>query len=541
MRLLRAKASAAPADAAIDPRLPLVLVAPGQGGARIVSLNRAARESGLAAGELLSNARSKVLDLQCRDADPAADAAALRKLALWCLRYTPVAAACEEASGADGLFLDVTGCAHLLGGEAELLADLARRLRAFGLYPRAAIADTAGAAWAMARHGPVRPAGSRIVPPGGQRAALRDLPLAALRLSPASLALMRRLGFKRIGEIMPQPRAPFAVRFEPEVLSRLDQALGREPEPLVPVVAPPAYHARAHFLEPILAEEHVLEAATRLLRQLAEDLERDGVGARVLRLVLFQMDGEVQSLDIGLAAPSRDAEHIAQLIGLRLYRLGRTLEADFGFEAAAVHVLVAEPLCERQDTLGLDEEAAPPEALGRLIDRLQQRLGMSAVCQLSPHQSHTPERAVRAQSPSPRKRGEGRGLPSAKAGGEGRQHTLRSKSVAAPHPSPLPTEEWGEGAPRPLLMLPRPEAAEVVALIPEGPPRQFRWRGVLHQVAEAQGPERIAPEWWRRTGEATRDYYVVEDADGRRFWLYRAGLYGRDEGIPRWFVHGVFG
>jgi protein ImuB len=547
VRLLRAQASAAPADAAIDPHAPLVLVAPGQGGARVVSLNRAARESGLAAGELLSNARSKVLDLQCRDADPAADAAALRKLALWCLRYTPIAAACDETSGADGLFLDVTGCAHLLGGEAELLADLARRLRAFGLYPRTAIADTAGAAWAMARHGPVRPAGSRVVPPDGQRAALRDLPLAALRLSPASLALMRRLGFKRIGEIMPQPRAPFAARFEPEVLSRLDQALGREPEPLIPVVAPPAYHARAHFLEPILAEEHVLEAATRLLRQLAEDLERDGVGARVLRLVLFQMDGEVQSLDIGLAAPSRDAEHIAQLIGLRLYRLGRTLEADFGFEAVAVHVLVAEPLCERQDTLGLDEAAAAPEALGRLIDRLQQRLGAGAVCRLTPHESHTPERAVRAQSPSPRAslsprlRGEGRG--------EGRRHPRRAESAAAPHPSPLPMpeaclrhdEEWGEGAPRPLLMLPRPEAAEVVALIPEGPPRQFRWRGVLYQVTEAQGPERIAPEWWRRTGEATRDYYVVEDAVGRRFWLYREGLYGREEGTPHWFVHGVFG
>ena len=542
MRLLRAQASAAPADAAIDPRLPLVLVAPGQGGARIVSLNRAARESGLAAGELLSNARSKVLDLQCRDADPAADAAALRKLALWCLRYTPVAAACDETSGADGLFLDVTGCAHLLGGEAELLADLAKRLRAFGLYPRTAIADTAGAAWAMARHGPVRPAGSRIVPPGGQRAALHDLPLSALRLSPASLALMRRLGFKRIGEIMPQPRAPFAVRFEPEVLSRLDQALGREPEPLIPVVAPPAYHARAHFLEPILAEEHVLEAATRLLRQLAEDLERDGVGARVLRLVLFQMDGEVQSLDIGLAAPSRDAEHIAQLIGLRLYRLGRTLEADFGFEAAAVHVLVAEPLSERQDTLGLDEAAAAPEALGRLIDRLQQRLGAGAVCRLSPHQSHTPERAVHVHAalPSPLV-GEGKG------GGDRR--TFAGMAPPTPNPSPQGGGEscalrWAAeapSAPRPLLMLPRPEAAEVVALIPEGPPRQFRWRGVLYQVAEAQGPERIAPEWWRRTGEATRDYYVVEDADGRRFWLYRAGLYGRDEGIPRWFVHGVFG
>ncbi len=437
MRLLRAQASAAPADAAIDPRSPLVLVAPGKGGARIVSLNRAARESGLAEGELLSNARSKVLDLQCRDADPAADAAALRKLALWCLRYTPVAAACDETSGADGLFLDVTGCAHLLGGEAELLADLAKRLRAFGLYPRTAIADTAGAAWAMARHGPVRPAGSRIVPPGGQRAALRDLPLAALRLSPASLALMRRLGFKRIGEIMPQPRAPFAARFEPEVLSRLDQALGREPEPLIPVVAPPVYHARAHFLEPILAEEHVLEAATRLLRQLAEDLERDGVGARVLRLVLFQMDGEVQSLDIGLAAPSRDAEHIAQLIGLRLYRLGRTLEADFGFEAAAVHVLVAEPLSERQDTLGLDEAAAAPEALARLIDRLQQRLGAGAVCRLIP----APEPHPRARRARPRSFP----LPACgeRVGVRGERQNIRGGMPLPLTPNPLPT---GEGS-----------------------------------------------------------------------------------------------
>jgi protein ImuB len=533
VRLLRAQASVAQADAAIDPHAPLVLVAPGQGGARIVSLNRAARESGLAAGELLSNARSKVLDLQCRDADPAADAAALRKLALWCLRYTPVAAACDETSGADGLFLDVTGCAHLLGGEAELLVDLARRLRTFGLYPRTAIADTAGAAWAMARHGPVRPAGSRIVPPGGQRAALRDLPLAALRLSPASLALMRRLGFKRIGEIMPQPRAPFAARFEPEVLSRLDQALGREPEPLIPVVAPPAYHARAHFLEPILAEEHVLEAATRLLRQLAEDLERDGVGARVLRLVLFQMDGEVQSLDIGLAAPSRDAEHIAQLIGLRLYRLGRTLEADFGFEAAAVHVLAAESLPERQAPLVIAANDTSPEELARLIDRLQQRLGRDAVRSLHPVQSHTPERAVRARpaAPSPRpSRGEGRS--------DGRK--LAQASFAAPHPNSLPAEKWGEGV-RPPLLLERAEPADVLAVVPDGPPRHFRWRGVLHQVVSAEGPERITPEWWRRGGEETRDYYVVEDTQGRRFWLFRAGLYGQTGTVPQWFMHGVFG
>jgi protein ImuB len=510
---LRAQASAAPADAVIDLRRPLALVAPGKGGARIVSLNRAAREGGLVEGELLSNARSKVLDLQSRDADPAADTTALRKLALWCLRYTPIVAPWDEASGADGLFLDITGCAHLFGGEARLLADLERRLRAFRLYPRTAIAGTAGASWAMARHGP---ADGRIVASGEEAKALETLPLAALRLSAETQVLMRRLGFKRIGELIDQPRAPFAARFEPEYLRRLDQALGRAPEPLVPIVAPPVYRAQAMFLEPILSQEHVLAAATRLLRELGDALGRDAVGARVLRLLLFrvvsetrfQHDSDVQSLDIGLAAPSRDPQHIARLIGLRLDRLGDGLDTDFGFEAAAVHVLAAEPLPERQERLGMDEASASPDGLARLIDRLQQRLGAGAVCQIHPYQSHTPERAVRVRA----------------AGG-----ALPDWAVEAP------------AAARPLLLLLRPEAAEVVALIPEGPPRQFRWRGVLHQVAEAQGPERIAPEWWRRTAEETRDYYIVEDAAGRRFWLYRAGLYDRGTATPQWFVHGVFG
>jgi protein ImuB len=220
--------------------------------------------------------------------------------------------------------------------------------------------------------------------------------------------------------------------------------------------------------------------------------------------------------------------------------------------------------------LTMDETAPPPEALPQLIDRLQQRLGPAAVRQLQPRQSHIPERA---QSPSPRAtptsphtptaRGEGRG--------EGQRHTPTSASWAAPHPNPLPASgeresasQWIADTPRPLLLLPRPEPAEVVALIPEGPPRQFRWRGVRHQIAHAEGPERIAPEWWRlETGSdpsllplsgnpateargltsspAERDYYTVEDSAGRRFWLYRAGRYGRGEAPPQWFIHGVFG
>jgi protein ImuB len=547
-RLLSAQASGASADAILDPRRPLVLVAPAKGGTRIVSLNRAAQRAGLTKDVLLSNARSKVLNLQVRDADPVADSDALRRLALWCLRYTPKVAPWDEASGADGLFLDIEGCAHLFGGEERLLADLAARLKAFRLVARMAIADTAGTAWAVAHHSAQD---GIIVASGEEMRVLRALPLAALRLGEESLRLMHRLGLRRIGAILHQPRAPFAARFQAELLRRLDQALGHAPEPLIPIVEPPVYRAQACFTEPISAQEHVLLAATRLLEVLARDLERDAVGIRLLRLLLFRVDGEVLSLELGLAAPSRDAQHIAQLIGLRLYRLGNELEADFGFEAAAVHVRNAESLAEHQASLGLHEDGASPKELARLIDRLQQRLGRTAVRQLHPRQSHMPERAVRARPASPSAR-----LLSAppspkpamsiqrkqKAGrGEEKRQILTPSQMTDPQPRLRPEEAWTEtiAAPRPLLLLERPEPADVLAVVPDGPPRHFRWRGVLHQIAQAQGPERIAPEWWRQTPEGTRDYYLVEDAQGRRFWLYREGLYEQGA-TPQWFVHGMF-
>jgi len=505
-RLLQAQARTAAGSSAdpVDLHRPLALVAPGKGGPRLVTLNQAAEKSGLAIGELLTNARSKVHDLQSRAADPAADAAALRRLALWGLCYTPLVAPWDAANGADGLFLDITGCAHLFGGEAELLGDLAGRLRRFGLRARLAIADTPGAAWAIARYSS---ANSTIVPPGGTESALRELPLAALRLSDDALLLLCRLGFRRIADIVHQPRAPLAARFGAHFLDRLDQALGHAPEPLSPLAPPPVYRVQATFAEAIMTQEHVVEAATRLLRDLAADLARDGAGARKLRLLLFRMDGEVLSLTIGLAAPSRDARHIAGLIALRLDRLPNGLEADFGFEAAGLHVLTAEPVTERQALLALADDIPDPAGLVRLIDRLEQRLGAGAVRRLHRHQSHIPERAVCV-----RRAGDGPGT-------------------------------WADAPSnaRPLLLLARPEAAAVMAEVPEGPPRQFRWRGVLHQVTQADGPERIAGEWWRQAEDQNeRDYYIVEDAAGHRFWLYRAGLYGRGGATPQWFVHGVF-
>jgi protein ImuB len=511
-RLLRDEARRAagalgssPAEA-LDVRRPIGLVAPGQGGARLAALNKAAMRSGLVEGELLSNARSKVLDLQIRDADPAADAAALERLGLWCLRYTPLVMAWDEASGSDGLFLEVEGSAHLFGGEAGLMADLVRRLGRFGLSARLAIADTAGTAWAVAHHDRDD---AVIVPSGEEERALHHLPLAALRLPDTTRSLLRRLGFRRIGQLMGQPRAPLAARFGADFLRRLDEALGRVPEPLAALVAPPVYEARASFVEPISSQEHVLEAARHLLGEVARDLAHDAKGARRVRLLLFRVDGNVLSLDIGLAAASRDAAHMARLLALRLDRLPAGLDADFGFEAMAVHVLAAEDMPDAQAVLTADDERGDAGSLARLVDTLEQRLGAGSVRWLAPRQSHIPERAVTGRA-------------------------------AADGPAP----DWPASSPgniRPLLLLARPETAEVLALIPEGPPRQFRWRGVLHQVAQAQGPERIGPEWWRRdSGGPERDYYAVEDESGRRFWLYRAGRYGADDITPQWFVHGVF-
>ena len=530
-RLFRAQVSAPPVEGRtrplLDPTQSLVLVAPGKGGQRIVSLNRAACAGGLSLGELLSNARSKVLNLQICDADPAADRDALRKLALWAMRYCPMVAVWDEANGADGLFLDITCSAHLFGGEERLLADLQHRLEGIGLYPRLAVASTAGAAWALARYGKRN---RIILSPGAEGKGLKDLPLAALRLPEEVLTVLRRLGFRRCGELIDQPRAPFGARFNAQLLSRLDQALGRAAEPLIPVVPPPIYRAQVQFLEPILQQEHVLEATRCLLEGLMQDLARDAVGVRLLRLLLFKLDGATVSLDLGLAAPSRDAQHLAQLIGLRLYRLHCEFETDFGFEAAALHVLSAEDMTERQNQLALAAHNPVPEELAQLIDRLQQRLGAGAVGQLIAQHSHVPERAVRHVK--------GFALPKASPNSppaRPRHDTVRRPQRPVPWAPDMPAGE------RPLLLLPRPEAADVVALVPEGPPRQFRWRGVRHQVAYSGGPERIAAEWWRRTGEATRDYYVVEDTAGRRFWLFRAGLYDRETDPPQWFVHGVFG
>ncbi len=503
-----------------------MLAADVAGTPRIVATNAAAEQDGIRIGETIADARTKIGsessqgslqgNLQVRAADPAADDAALRRLALWATRYTPAVAAFDEKSGADGLFLDIAGAAHLFGGEAKLLADLGARLARFGLPARLAVAATAGAAWALARF-QASATSATILAAGEERAALAPLPIAALRLSSDTQRTLRRLGFRRVGALVDNPRAPFAARFERELLRRIDQALGRTAEPLTFILPPPVYHSLRYLLEPVAAQEAVVAIAQRLMRDIVHALARDGVGARTLRLALYRVDGGVQTLDIGLTRPTRSAPHVARLIALKLERSGEisaeTLDAGFGFEAVGLAVTTAERVDEQQAELVGDGDAADAgeragERCAELIDGLAQRLGPGSVQRLAPIASHLPECAEMA-------------------------FAADAEGVIWPAPE--------AARPRPLLLFAHAEPADVMAQVPEGPPRRFRWRGVLHGVAKAQGPERIAAEWWRSGASVpTRDYYLVEDDEGRRFWLFREGLYARETTTPRWFVHGLF-
>ena len=455
----------------------------------------------------MADARAKAEGLQVAAHDPAAADAALRRLTLWATRYTPSVSPWGDDNGADGFFLDITGAAHLFGGEEKLLADLSHRLNCFGLSARIAIADTPGAAWALSRYHPLH---AVVIPKGQAAEALTPLPIEALRLSPDTRTTLRRLGFKRIGTLIDKSRAPFAARFEKELLKRLDQALGQTTEPLAFIVSSPVYHSTRYLMEPIWTQDAVLAVTTRLMKDIVHALIRDGVGARGLRLSLYRVDGDVSVVDIALTLPTRDPSHVARLIDLKLERFPDVVDAGFGFETLGLAVTLADPMNERQaEFTSVLSGTHKAESRARLIDSLQQRLGPDSVQQIAPVESHIPERAE-----------------------------ITNPAVEQSTDWPAPDEDRM----RPVLLLPQAEPVmDVMASVPEGPPQRFRWRGVRHDIVHSQGPERIAGEWWRSsTFQPPRDYYVVEDKDGHCFWLYREGLYERETNAARWFVHGLF-
>jgi protein ImuB len=439
--------------------------------------------------------------LAIADDDPAADMALLECVADWAERYTPLVA----IDPPQGLFLDITGCSHLFGGESSLIADVADRLAAQGFLLRAAIADTPAVAFAGAHFGSDS---ISIISSGGDAELLDPLPIAALRLDAEIVSALDRVGLKRIGQILAAPRAPLAARFGLKLLQRLDQALGIEEEATSPRRPVPALLVERRFAEPIVLDEHITDTLSSLASTLGRILLTRGLGARELEFSLFRVDSAVFPVSISAARPLRDAGHILAIFRERFSSLGAVIDPGFGFDMARLSVLGAAPMNAVQ--VDLSGDAFAEIDLDGLIDRIGARLGTDSVNRLVTHASHIPERTNEVQAPG----------------------------VAAGHPTSTSPAEGGMIA-RPLRLFARPEPVDVIAEVPDGPPARFYWRRATYLVARAEGPERIAAEWWR-DDDFTRDYFRVEDGDGRRFWLFRDGLYGRETNTPRWYLHGVF-
>lgn len=470
-----------------------------RGSLRLAAVGCKALSLGLSPGLALADARARLPDLVAVEHDPAADLVFLGRLADACDRYTPLVAFDEP----NGLILDVTGCVHLFGGEKALAADIGRRLASIGLTARTALAGTPEAARAAARFGK-----GGIIPPGGEREAAMSLPVAALEAEPATALALTRAGLKTMGDVMARASTELAARFGRTLVVRLSRLTGREDRRITPRRAPPPYLIEQRFAEPIGREEDMLGTLAMLAGRAATLLEERGEGGRRFEASFFRTDGAVRRLGVETGRPVRDSLAVVRLFRERIETLADPIDPGFGFDLIRLAVVQAEPLASPQTTL--DGRERGDEEIAALIDRLATRFGRDSVLRFAQRNSHIPERAEML-------------VPALIAGPTG-------GDFAAPQPLS-----------RPLHLFDPPQQVETLAEVPDGPPITFRWRRITHEIARAEGPERIAAEWWLDGVDAfTRDYYRVEDTQGRRFWLYRDGLYGHEAGHPRWFIHGLF-
>ncbi|HEX8527961.1 DUF6504 family protein, partial [Allosphingosinicella sp.] len=431
------------------------------------------------------------------ESEPEADSALLNRLALFAARrWTPGSA----VSPPDGLFLDLGGVTHLFGGEAAMSGRILRFCARFGFTARIAVAGTYGAAHALARFSgePIS-----LCPPGGEAGAIARFPLAALRIGEGALGAARRLGLETVGELVAMPRGPLQRRFGRTLLNRLDQALGRIPEAVEPVVPEEAPAAILRFAEPIATAEAIRRALEVLMADLAGTLTRRSLGVRALAFSCLRVDGEEQRIAVGTARATRDSAHLTRLLAPKI----EEIDPGFGIEAIGLVAGRCEPLAPQPVEGALSGDRPAPD-IAFLIDRLAGRLGRRRLYRMSAVESDVPERSVRRVGPL------------------------------------APARRW-PAWPRPVRLLSPPERVDnVVALLPDQPPRRFTWRGRAYRVQAADGPERIHGEWWRARSEAdsVRDYFQVEDEEGARFWLFRRGD-GVDprSGDLSWYLHGVFG
>ena len=476
----------------------MVFVESVKGAMRIIACCQTAAALGLASGTTLADARARVPDLEAIDHAPHADHDWLEALADGCGRYTPSVA----LDPPDGLVLDIAGCTHGFGGERELGAEIESQLARRGIAVRWACGDTPDAARALARF--------QTAAAPDEDAAIRRLPVIALGLDDEDTVALSRAGLKTIGDIACRPLAMIAARFGADAVTGIRRILGEEESPLTPRVVTPPLRVERRFAEPVARTEYALEVLGELAAEAVVVLEETGEGGRRFEARFFRSDGLVQRLAVETGQPSRDVKAILRLFRERIDSLSDPIDPGFGFDLIRLDVPIAEPLDASQ--LKLEGGAVAEIEVAALIDRLSTRLGRGRVRRFVPRDTHIPEQAE-----------------------------LLLPAVEAGKPVPWPKPEAGEPPLRPIHLFDPPQPIQVTSEVPDGPPLQFRWRRTLHEVARMEGPERIAPEWWRRReGKGlTRDYYRIEDVRGRRFWIFRHGLYDEVE-QPGWYVHGLF-
>ncbi|WP_300601881.1 DNA polymerase Y family protein [Niabella sp.] len=471
--------------------MPFIIAAPERGRLMVKAASTPAVNKGIVRGMVVADAKALLPELRLFHYKPGAEEKLLTRLAEWCLRFTPVVA----ADLPDGIVLDISGCPHLWGGEQPYLNTIIRKLKTSGYEVRTGIADTVGAAWAMARFG----AADLIVAPGQQETALKPLPPAALRLEPLVLERLQKLGFADIGSFISMPSTVLRRRFGQALLTRIAQALGHLPEAPVPLQPAIVFREQLPCTEPVHTRVAIDIALETLLQRLCDNLQRAGKGLRSAVFKIDTIDGRLQEIFIGTNRPVRNTAHLLKLFEPRI----STISPGMGIEVFTLEAPAVEELLGRQEaiwnTLG---GADTGTELAGLLDRIAGRMGDAALTRYLPAEHYWPERSV-------------------VRGG------LFEKGTTA----------WRSDRPRPVYLLSKPEPIIVAAPVPDYPPMLFRYRGKVHHIKKADGPERIEQEWWLELN-LVRDYYVVEDEEGARYWLFREGHYGAEK--PQWFLHGFF-
>jgi protein ImuB len=472
-------------------KVPFVLRTPSHGRMIITGANAMAQSKGIDCGMVLADARAVEPELHVLDDKPDLPEKLLYRLAEWCIRFTPAVA----IDLPDGLILDATGCSHLWGGDEPYLNDIIKRLCARHYDVRAAMADTVGAAWAVARYGKQK----FVIGKGRHYDSILSRPPEALRLEQEVIERLHKLGLRRIDQFIKISRLSLLRRFGPDFQRRLDQALGKEEELIQPVQPVEPYQERLPCLEPIVTATGIEIALDELLKVLCLRLQQEQKGLRVATFKGYRVDNKIESIKIETNRPSHSVKHLFKLFEIRL----STIEPAMGIELFVLEANKVEDHFPSQEKLWEGSGGLEDVRVSELIDRMGGKIGLKSIHRYLPAEHYWPERSIRLAS------------------------SLNEEAMTT----------WRTDRPRPLQLLQVPQRIEVTAPIPDYPPMLFIYKGKIHKIAKADGPERIEQEWWLQQGQH-RDYYRVEDEEGKRYWIFRLGFY--DDKESAWFVHGFF-